>query len=95
MGKAPAPVDGLGYCPLVGQGCIGEACAFWVKMYGIDDEGKPQLDEDCTFNWSTLLQREVLVETARVSAGNDKVANETNKLGTMIAVGIESSRHDG
>ena len=94
MAKLPPPVEGLGYCPLIKQQCIGDACALWVKMYGMDENGVETLDEDCTLNWSTLIARETLVETARVTAGHDKVANETHQLGTLIAVGIRTAQQD-
>ena len=62
---------------------------FWIKMVGVNEDGDPTLDEDCAINWTVILGRETLVETARVAAGHDKVANETSKLAGVVAIGVQ------
>lgn len=84
--KPPKPVDGLGYCPLIGQGCIGDQCALWVQVWGKADDQEPELRGDCTLNWQTVLAKEQLVETARVTAGHDKVATEAQHIAGAIAL---------
>jgi len=92
MAKPPPPIETQSFCPLIGQKCIEGACTFWIQIWGTVDDGPPQLDEDCTFNWQTTLASEQLRETVRVSAGTDKVANETNLLGRVIGAGIVQKR---
>ena len=82
--KTPDAVEGAKYCPLVGQGCIQDACMFWVTIWGLAD-GKPVEDKDCAINWQVELQRQTLVETARVTAAQDKVATETAGLSGVLA----------
>lgn len=88
MPKIPPAVEGAKYCPLIKQGCIQGACMFWTEIWGKTPGEKPTLDKDCSINWAVLLQSETLTETARVTAGHDKVANETSKLSAVVAVGI-------
>jgi hypothetical protein len=86
VGKAPASVPEAAFCPLIGRGCIGAACKFWVGIWGQQGtDGEPVLDEECAIVWNVLLQRETLVETARVTAGHDKAANQVNLLGHIVA----------
>ena len=73
---------------------------FWTEIWGTNPaDDKPVLDKDCSINWAVGLQVETLTETARVSAGHDKVASETAKLSGVVAVGLqrmdESSVVDG
>ena len=87
--KIPPAVKGARYCPWLKQGCIGDACAMWTGIWGKQPDGEPTLDEECALVWNVILQRETLVETARVTAGHDKVANETNTIGKVIAYGLQ------
>jgi hypothetical protein len=58
---------------------------FWIPIWGKkNDDEMPVLDEECAVVWNVLLQRETLVETARVTAGHDKAANQVNMLGHII-----------
>lgn len=92
MAKIPAAVPGYGFCPLLRQGCIGEGCAWWIKVLGKDGNGDIHEDEECAINWTVLLSQEQLRETARVTAGHDKVANETSKLAGVFAIGVQEAR---
>lgn len=82
--KAPASVPEARFCPLIKRGCIGGACTWWIGIWGQKDGGEPVLDEECALVWNVLLQKETLVETARVTAGHDKAANSVNLLGQII-----------
>lgn len=98
--KIPKAVEGARFCPLIKQGCIEDACMFWTEIWGTKQPSdEPVLDKDCSINWAVSLQVETLTETARVTAGHDKVANETAKLSGVVAVGLqrmdESSVVDG
>ena len=86
MGKAPASVPDARFCPLIQRGCMGASCMWWVGIWGKKgDDGEPVLDEECAIVWNVMLERETLIETARVTAGHDKAANSVNMLGHFIA----------
>jgi hypothetical protein len=86
MGKGPASVPDAGFCPLIGRDCIQGACHFWIGMWGMKDgSDEPVLDEECAFVWNVMLERETLIETARVTAGHDKAASQVNLLGHIVA----------
>ena len=88
--KIPKAADGARFCPLIKQGCIEDACMFWTEIWGTKQPGdEPVLDKDCSINWAVGLQVETLTETARVTAGYDKVASETAVLTKVIAIGLE------
>ena len=48
-------------------------------------DGKPVEDKDCAINWQVELQRQTLVETARVTAAQDKVATQTAILSGVMS----------
>lgn len=58
---------------------------FWIGIWGRDGDSEPVLDETCAIVWQVHIDKEVLVETARVSAGHDKAATQVNLLGQIIA----------
>jgi hypothetical protein len=58
---------------------------FWIGIWGQPPDGEPVLDETCAIVWNVHLAKETLVETARVTAGHDKAANQVNMLGHIIA----------
>lgn len=84
MAKTPPAAPDALFCPLIGQGCIGAACMFWVGIWGNKGDGEPVLDETCAIVWNVHLGKETLIETARVSAGHDKAASQVNLLGHAI-----------
>ena len=83
--KLPEPIENARHCPMIGQGCIGDACAWWVSMWGVDDKGKTHLDEECSIPWLVQLGREQLIESTRVSASYDKAATHAARLTNVIA----------
>lgn len=92
MAKTPPSLDNARHCPLLNRGCIGQACAWWIEMYGVDEAGKPVLDKECSIPWLAVLGREQLIETARTAAGHDKVASETRLLSSVIDGGLRQQR---
>jgi hypothetical protein len=85
MPKAPPSAEEARFCPLIGRNCIQHACMFWIGIWGQKQaEGEPILDEECAIVWNVLLERETLIETARVTAGHDKAATQVNLLGQLI-----------
>ena len=78
------PKETLKFCPLIKKQCVGDKCAWWVEINGMDPNGKAVLDEECSIPWLVFLGKEQLVETARTGASYDKVANMTAALGTVI-----------
>jgi len=84
MPKTPKPIDDARYCPLIKQGCIGDACAWWVEMWGVDDKGQSHLDADCSIPWLVTLGRENLVEAARTAASYDKAATNAAVLSNEL-----------
>lgn len=89
MAKAPASKEGLKFCPLINRTCIGDDCAWWLELWGIDSDGKKVLDAECSVSWQPILMRQQLIETGRTTAGQDKVANETRMLTTVIHNGLQ------
>ena len=87
----PTSVPEAPYCPLIRRGCIQGACAFWVGIWGKTGDDKPVLDEQCALVWQVQLQSETLIETARVTAGHDKAANQVNLLGHLISEKVNPS----
>jgi hypothetical protein len=84
MAKPPS-IPEAPYCPLIQRGCIENQCAWWIGIWGRTGDGEPVLDEQCALVWQVQLQSETLIETARVTAGHDKAANQVNLLGQIIA----------
>lgn len=86
--RIPPPLEDAKFCPLIAQGCVGDACAFWVQMWGHDpDTGEPAVHEECSIPGLVILQRETVIEVARAAASSDKAANETARLTTLAAAG--------
>ncbi len=63
---------------------------FWLQIWGKNEKGEASLDADCAFNWQVQLQAETLTETARVTAGQDKGANEIATLNQFIALSAQA-----
>jgi len=64
----------------------------WTGIWGKKPDEEPILDEECALVWNVLLQRETLVETARVTAGHDKVANETSTVGQLMGLALRRQK---
>lgn len=90
--RPPESRDNLKFCPLIQRRCIGSDCAWWLEIWGVDQDGKPTLDKDCSIAWLPILGREQLIETARTAASHDKVANETRLLTTVIDSGLQDQK---
>lgn len=90
--KQPASVEGLAFCPMIQRGCVGDACSWWVEITGVDDDGQVHLDKSCSIAWLPILGREQLIETVRGTATQDKVANETRILSSVVSTGLQDQK---
>jgi hypothetical protein len=76
QGCDPVP-EGLRFCPLIKETCIGAKCAFWVEIWGRKTgTTEPVLDSDCAIVWNITLGRESLVEMVSLTSSVDKATSE-------------------
>lgn len=61
----------------------------WVKIWGKSSpDAEVEESEECAIVWSAVLQQHTLVETSRVTAGQDKVANEARGTNQLMAFAL-------
>jgi hypothetical protein len=65
-------------CPLLCKKCIEHGCNFWTHLIGQNPQTGAQTDEwNCAISFLPMLLIENANQTRKVTAGIDKVANET------------------